>query len=640
MSLKAGKKPDVIPFADFTGGVNLNDPAMSLSDKELADSLNAILLANGFKRWPGAVNLTSKAAITDYLRGMYTSTEIDGTQYLYIFFGEKAYSINKSTGALTELYTLSGDGEVYGSTAHGTFFFANGTDVVKIEAETAYRVGIAAPTGVTATGATSGGSLADGTYKLYASYARRVGGVDVLYSKGQEIADVTISGGGGSGKITIADFANSSDAQVGNKVIWMTGAGGSTYYLHDSTGNNTTTTWEITSNTPESSTTTYGTYASANDLPKSFTFMFEFDNRLWGVYQNKVYYSLKGATAYDLEIWSANNYITYPFPIRSLFGTGPHLCVNTKNNGVIIQPNADVSAKYEHFEEKDSFRFIRTVADWNGNKIGLTKERLRVFSSETLKFEPWDYGYNIRPVLDMVWSQTDTNFHPCGIVHRRENRVEYLLSLQNTAINEVCNNRTYALNLSRTYFIDIDRNKTPWEIVGRGFNNVAIDDDNTLFMGQSFDGSSTVYKELNTATTQVGIYGDAGTYIDTAEDMTSYVTSKTFIENMFTKQIIEDIRAMYKTKDVTTMLLSIQDGGTNTVEQESDQVSAGQSLWGVMQWGVDNWSVEGFVQYQFKGKMGVFGYTWNIKFSQTANDINMQLLRIDVLTTNETGRGI
>lgn len=645
MSLAASKKDDVISFADLTEGVNINDHAISLNPNQLSDSLNVILLKRGFKRHPGAVNVTAKGACTDYFRGMYHHSNLSGTNFLYEVHGGKVYSVNKTTGALTELYNMTGQGEIWASSSNGKLFMCNGTAVIKIEGATAYRVGIAAPSGVTATGSTSGGSLADGVYKLYASYARRVSSTDVLYSKGQAISDVTISGGGGAGKITIAGFSNSSDTQVGNKVIWMTTADGSTYYLYDSTGDNTTLTWDITSATPDNTAITYDAYAMNNDLPGAFTFLFIMDKRVFGVIDNIIYYSMKGATEYDLERFPTKNNITYPYKITGLFACGGHLCINTAENGVIIQPNADVTAKFEHIEQFTSFKYMRTVAEWSGNKIGMTSDRIGVFRSDTLKFEPFDYGFNIKKVLQRVWVKDDSNHIPCGQVYRRDNRNEYQLSLMDTDVNETNNNRTYILNLSRTIFQNIDNYKTPWEIVGRGYNYSAVDSSNTLFMAQSFNGSSTIYKELSTHSTEVGLYKDAGTYLDTATDMSMHITTRVISKNMFTKMIIENLRVLFKSSKISNILVTIEDDPAKLITQNTEAYSYGQTLWDAFNWAATNettpvWSAENLMQYEFKGDLGVFGYSWSLKFSQTADDIDFMVAEIDVKVTSETGRGI
>jgi len=213
-----------------------------------------------------------------------------------------------------------------------------------------------------------------------------------------------------------------------------------------------------------------------------------------------------------------------------------------------------------------------------------------------------------------------------------------MLSFQDTNINDTNNNRTYVLNLSRTIFQDIDNYRTPWEIVQRGFNYAAIDTDNILYMGQSFIASSTIYKELTTASTQKGIYGDAGTYIDTAENMKLSITSKSFLENVFTMSIIEDVRMLLRTKEVSSISINILDDASLQNTTTTNQDSAGQSLWDVMKWDEDNWSSEGYMLYDLKGAAGVFGFLWNCEFSQTADDIDMEIAEINIQVTTETGR--
>jgi hypothetical protein len=644
MSLDWKKTVDVISFSDFTGGVNINDHAISLNQNQIADCMNAILLKRGFKRYPGTVNLTAKDACSDYFRGMFHSSNITGTNFLYEVHGGKVYSVDKTTGSLTELYDMTGQGEAWGSVSHGKLFLCNGSKVIKIEGNTAYQVGITPPTGVTATGSNTGGTLPNGVYKIFAGYARRSSGTDVLYSKGQSITDVTISGSN-VGKIVIANFANSSDLQVGNKVIWMTLANGVTYYLFDSTGDNSTTTWEITSTSTYNNAITYDAYAMNNDLPGAFTFLFIMDKRIFGVIDNIVYYSLKGATEYDLERFPTKNNITYPYRITGLFSCGGHLCINTAENGVIIQPNADITAKFEHIEQITSFRYIRTVANWNGNKIGMTSDRIGLFRSDTLKFDPFDYGINIKPVLQRVWVNDDSNHRPCGVVFRRENRNEYQLSIMDSLVNDKNNNRTYVLNLSRTIFQDIDNYNTPWEIIGRGFNYAVVDTANTLFMAQSFEGSSTIYKELAQHSTEIGIYKDAGTYLDTATDMLMYIKTRTVTKNMFTKMIIENIRALFKSSKISNLLITVEDDPAKLITQDTTASAFGQTLWDDFNWADTDgdepiWSAENLMQFEYKGDMGVFGYSWSLKFSQTSDDIDLIIAQFDVKVTNETGRGI
>lgn len=627
----------------MSGGVNVTDPAVSLRPNEVRDCLNARLLLRGFERWPGAENLPAHGVVTDFFRGEFHHSEVDGTDHLFTVFGGKLYEINKSTGAKTELYDMTGSGEAWGGSHFGTFFCANGSSVVKVEGSTAYQVGITPPTGVTAAGATSGGSLADGTYKLYAAYARRVSGVNVLYSTGQSIADVVISGGGGNGKITISNFANSGDGQVGNKVIFMTDAGGSTYYQYHQTEDNTTTTFDIVDASNKQTAITYTAYSQPSARPGNFTFLFAHNNRLWGIIGNVLYYSMKATptNTYNLERFRPLDYIKYPYQLTGIFAVGKHLCLNTAENGVIVQPLADVTAPYEHLEQRQSFKYMRTVGDWRGGKIGVTNDRVGFFDPTTMQFEEWDYGKNIRPALTQIWANATSDFQPCGITYRRADRIEYQLSFRDTRVGSYNNNRTYALNLSRTTFLDAENFKAPWEIVGRGFNYVCVDGDNTLFMAQSRDSAGTVYKEDSTSTTEVGIYDDDGSYISTAQNMRMWVTTRTVLKNLFTKQVIDNIRGLYRIAAPITVGVYIADDSSKSVTQEISLADAAmeESLWGTMVWG-DNWAGEDEQMDEIKIYDGVHGYTWYLKLSQTGDDSDCVVTQLDVLLKNATGRGI
>jgi hypothetical protein len=650
----------IITIEDLSGGLNNNDPALTISDNEVADCKNAKFLKKGYERWPGTEPLTVQNAINDYIRGEFTHGEADGTQHLYKVHGGKLYEVSKSDGSLTELYELTGQGEAWGVSSHGTFFCSNGSGMCKIEGTTAYRVGIVPPSGVVATGQTSGGNLPDGVYKLYASYARvePVAGVDtdVLYSQGEELTNVTISGGSGNGSIDISNFLNSSDPQVGNKVIWMTRANLSVYLKWKTTGDNTTESFTITDADPENSLITYGAKAKDNGLPPDLDYLFAFDNRLFGIVNNILRWSRKGYTKYDLDRWPAVNSRLISYRMTALFGCEKHLCLNTEQNGIMLLPFADVNAKIEHFEQQTSFEYVRTVSKWNGNLIGMTRDRIGLFNKETFTFDPWDYGYNIRPFLNRIWQDDGANNRPCGIVHRRDNRMEYMLSFKDNAVNNSNNNRTLILNLSRTYYIDIDRNKTPWELLGRGFNYVVKDTDNILYFAQHIEGAGTIYKELSNHTYEKGIFNDSGNYLTENTDMETFVITKTFIKDVWTKQIIEQARSLLQTTDPSTLLVTIKDDPSKTISQSTTSDALGVNKWSndaettedAMVWAADDddgtnedrkWSTEAIRLYYYKGKSGINGYTWNMKFSQTSDEIDFYLQQLSMYLTNVTGRG-
>jgi hypothetical protein len=636
MSLPANKNIKIVSLGDMSGGLNVNDPAVSITENQLAACQNVILLKKGFKRWPGAENLTTKDDIADVFRGLFSHGVIAGTQYLYGVWGGKVYSVNKATGAIgSALYDLTGTGEASGGSHWGKFYMCNGTKCCKVEGGSAYQIGISAPT-TGAAAAAAGGTLPDGVYKIFVGYARRISGVNVLYSQGYALSDITL--GGGNNTVSITGFANSADAQVGNKVVWMTNAGGTTYYFFSETTNNTTTTITISDTSAQNNAVIYDTYAMTNALPGAFTYMYAFDNRLWGIIGNNLYYSQKATVSYDLEKFPTINKIEFPYQLTGIFSLGTNLYLNTADNGIMVLPNANVGARYEHTEQRESFSFMNTVADWNGGKIGLTKNKVGFFDGNS--FQPFDYGYNIRPVLQKIWGSTTADFMPVGFTYRRDNRIEYAISFRDTDLGTANNNRTYVLNLSQTFFQDSANYKTPWEMVDRGFNYVAVDSANQAFYAQSYAGSSQIYKEYTIHSWNKGIYDKAGTFLTAATTMTASVTSKTIIENMFTKQIIGETGLLFNISKLATITVSILDDLAKNVSQATGISTYASTAWDAFNWDTANWASEGVQQYKLKEQAGTFGYAWNWSFMQNDDDINLLLTDVDVMVTKETGRGI
>lgn len=640
MSKLADKKSVVYKFGDFSGGVNINDPAISIPANQCQDILNFQVLRQGLRRWPGALNVTALGDVTNYFRGQFRYTTTTGNDYLLSCFGGKVYSVNKSTGALTLIYDLGGSGEMWGSEHFGSFFITNGSDSCKIEGTTGYRIGIAAPTAASVAPA-SGGSLPDGVYYVYVGYARQVSGLNVLYSKGYYAGSVTL--GTGNNKVAITGFTNSSDAQVNNKVVWMTDAGGATYYFYGETGDNTTTAITISNDTDKNNSIIYDTYAAYNDLIPTIDCLFAFDNRLWGIKDNILYYSQKSTNNYELEKFPVLNKIEYPYKLTGIFAIGENLYLNTLTNGIIKQPAGNVGVRFEHKEQRYSFKYMRTVVDWNGGKFGITNDGLMFFDGE--KFQEFDYGYNIKPALKKIYSESGENTQPCGIVVVRDNRVEYHLSFCDTALGTSNNNRTYVLNLSQTFFQDSQNYKTPWEILGRGFNYATVDTTGTLYMSQSHIDGSVIYKENSSNTTEIGIYDETGAYLSTAEEMFAYINSKVIITDLFTKSIIENVRALVQLGSVANIQVIIADDLSTILSQDTDISSYGGAIWDSFVWDATSpeqvrWVNEQESMTEIKGDQGMFGYSFYIKFSQTADDINFKYGEIDLLVTLETGRGI
>ena len=621
---------------DFSGGLNITDPATSIRENQVHACTNAVFEKLGAKRWCGCEGVTAKNAIADYLRGLYNSEEISGTYHLFGMWGGSLYEITPSTGAVSAaLFSPTGTGELWGATHWGKFYATNGTASFKIEGSTGYRTGIVPPAAGSSSAA-AGGTLPDGVYKIKLGYARKVGGLNVLYSQGYDLGNVTL--GGGNNTISISGFLNSADQQVNNKVVWMTLADGETYYFFYETGNNTTTAFTIASDSAYENAILYDQFGAPSGLPPVMTGLIVFDNRIFGYSGNYLYYSLKSTVSYDLERFPALNKIEYPYQITGLFTMGKFLYINTASNGVIIQAVDDLGSRFEHIEEKTSFKYMRTVVDWNGGKLGLTRDGLEFFDGE--KFVKFDYAYNIRSVIQSMYASADSNYQPCACVVSRSNRMEYHLSFRDTAIGSLNNNRTYVLNLSQTFYQDNLNFKTPWEMINRGFNYSARSSSGQWFFGQSYEASSTIYKETALHSTQQGIYSETGVYLTVATNMDIYYASKIFFDSMFTKVTIEGCALFFQILEKARVSVVIADDPAKLVNQETDVTAYADSKWDEMVWDDDLWGGGQLQRYLTKGKIGVKGYSWYAAFSQTADDPDLIVRTIDVLATIESGRGI
>ena len=154
-------------------------PAIAIGKKQVTRCLNAIIREQGWKRSPGYLGLKATAMTAAYLKGLHIYERLAGTETLLLVSGGKLYSVNETNGAITELYNLTGTGEAWFANAYDNCYVCNGTKVVKVEGTTAYQVGLTAPTGASVA-AVAGGTLPDGDYNVYVSYARKVSGANVL----------------------------------------------------------------------------------------------------------------------------------------------------------------------------------------------------------------------------------------------------------------------------------------------------------------------------------------------------------------------------------------------------------------------------------------------------------------------------
>ena len=504
-----------IDYSKVSGGLNTTEDPTAIRDSQAQDCENAIILDRGWKRSPGFKGLKTSEMFNSAAQGLFVYERNDGTETLLSVSGGKLYTVDQTTGDTTELYDMGGSGEAWFTNWRDKCWVCNGSKLVKVEsASVAYQVGIDAPASGPSVSAVSGGSLADGTYSVYIGYARKVSGTNVLYSGGLLLGDVVISGSNKT--IRISDFANSTDAQVNNKVVWVQEPSGSVYYFYHETGDNTTTTVDVSSNTNKNTSLLFSINAASNLIVSSPQYCHMHDRRLWVAVDNRLYYSLQSGTVYDLEKFdTVNNYIDYPYVIKGLFTHGEHLYINTPN-GIIRQPYGDVGARYEMIASSAQglpvyFKEFRTVDAWGSYTIGLTNDGVRFFNGQT--FVQFDLSRDIKPDIQRLYNGSTTAFRPCGCVHRRSFRTEYLLSYRDLNDGGLVNNRTLVLNLDSFIAAPNAKNYQSWERWKTGFSYMATKKDNTIYYCQSKDGGSNICAEDSTSTADQYIYNSGSLFL-------------------------------------------------------------------------------------------------------------------------------
>ena len=625
-----GHKPIELDLSDVKGGVNTSAPSSALRKDQCQDCLNAILRDIGYQRAPGFLGLksTSVAAATGY--GLWTYERLDGTEILLLMAGTKVYSVSTVNGAATEIFDFGGSaGEAWFANWLDKCWISNGTKLVKIESETVgYQAGISAPSAGPTISAVAGGTLPDGEYNVYIGYARKVSGVNVLYSAGLLLGDITL--GTGNNTIRISSFANSADGQVNNKIVWATDAGGSVHYFYHQTNDNTTTTVDVTSNTSKNSALLYSVQAASNLIPASPEYLTVFDKRIWYNVSNVLYYSLQEGNVYDLERFDTDtNYITFPFKIKGIFGLGPHLYINTVA-GLIRQPFGDPTARYEMVSTGQGgkplyFTEFRTVDYWGQNIIGVTNDGVRVFDGE--RFWTVDLGNDIRPDLNRATNNSAAGRYMSGKVHRRAERTEYLLSYYDTnkGTATICN-RIAALNLDKVAIYQNNSAVAPWEFWGFGCNYMTTFKNNSIYYAQTFGGETQISGEQLNPNTDKYVFNSSGALISTETTKEMYVQ---------TRDIIVDIMATCQWIRAHLLIQLIKDGTlTLTLSDETALTCAGAIAPYVVSIPIFDVAVfdeavfvdESPVVRIIKLPMKMKGRRVNMKISQNANDPNFKVI--------------
>lgn len=637
--MAATRKIAAINFTDFSGGVNsVESPVMIKPNQVDPETIGFVLKKSGFVRAPGAQGLTASDVYSTYLRLMTFYRQYTTTEKLISVSNGHLYDNSLVDGSLTDLYNMTGTGAAWMAEAYSKAFVCNGSAVIKLENATAYRVGIDAPSGVTAA-ASAGAGLPDGAYSVYASYARRVGSANVLYGKGQLVGTVTL--GSGNNRITVS-MANSSDSQVGNKIIWIKSPTEAVHYFFYETTNNSTTSFIISGTGAKSTSLVYESDALNNGLPPNGTFIYSFANRLWLISGNTFYYSKASFNEYDLEVFPAANFRTTPYNLTGIFSIGNNLYFNT-DSGILALPNADISALAYLIEPRWNFKYMRTVDRWNNGVIGLTTDGVRFFDGE--KFGSVDLSYYIKTDIDRLYNDTDGNFEPCGYVYRNDIRSEYHLMWYDTQVNAVTNSKHAVLNLDTCNAIGITGAFSPddaniaWEYHNHSGNFAAISrNTNDVYIAQQHETAPKVYLLSKTTNAAKYMYDITGALLTEDTVTRAFFRSREVLPQLDGKIWIKRVYVLAKNSLPFSVQFGIGDRFTieSTVHTLNGGITGGL-VWDSGRWDADSWPADNAFKVRLLGDDSLWGGTAWVKVWTEENDITFKILSIMMMIEIETG---
>jgi hypothetical protein len=558
MAWGTGRKNVELSFSDMSGGVANAYPPHSIADNQLADAFNIICEKKGCSRAPGLSAISTAALFDTELRGWFIYRKLDGTEIYIAVSDKKIYSVSLTAGTKTQIGTLSADTECTAVNSNGKLWIVNGTDAVKIESTLAvYRIGIAAPTGFTATN-TGTGTLAAGAYKVAVSYTRKISGTAVLHSAPQIVSTVTVSG---SELIRIATTA-SLDPQVTHITAWLTDAAGSVYYYYGDT-TNATGNFDIANATNKNANLVMYEQAAGNQLPLSLTKIYSYDGRLWGLKadSNEIYYTLRAQNVYDLEKWPTENHIpTIPTTVYSLHAVKGDLHVNTPLGMFIIQ-NFDTTAKplpvlndAQGFGQILYFLKDQKLAEHNGLVFGVTNDGFRFYDGEKFSI---DISQHIKPWMDKVSENAD-DFPAHAIVLRRAGkRTELQLSYNNNEISVTNHNETLVLNIDTLSVTDAQNYNASWEKWSNGYKAAIVTNTNILVVAQCLNTASVI--AIQTGSADINAISEEGAYVLGQKNRRVFMRSRTTIQALIGYDVWKEIYWLAKLQSKCTGKVVIAD---------------------------------------------------------------------------------
>ncbi len=614
--------PVKVEFADVSGGVSYTEDMLKIRKNQVQDSLNAVLRKSGFIRRPGSTGGDVTFATNAQGLGIYK--RFNGTETLLGMAAGKLYSIATNLETKTELFDSGSSGDAFFASYLDKGWVCDGTTNMKVEGSSAYQIGITPPTGVTATAA-AGGTITDGTYTVYACYARKVSGSNVLYSIGQNLGSVVM--GGSNNTINIANFSNSADAQVNNKVIFLLEASEGVGYFFHETDDNTTTSFSITSETNEDQDIIYSVVAAENALPSAFDHIHAFDYRIFGGEGANLHYSLRNeSNVYDMErIFSSRK---MPFKIEGIFHLKEHLYVNTAG-GIYRLPYGSVTSEID-FVDRQRFYHMNTVRQWNDKIIGLTYDGIKLFDGE--KFLDYDVSYDVRREIEKIYGSI-SGFKPCAEIRRTNIRTEYHLCYNDDNLSTASNNARLVLNLNSLEFLPKKEVVAPWEPWSNGANYMVADDSQNLYMLQKHATLPKIYKFNTNASVDNNIYLRDGKLGSSDSLVHLFVTTRAIYVSLDAKIAWQTARILVKqiTRSTITVYIRETEVGKAVVTG-----GASGSLWAETPsdtdgfvWDVDSWSEDNFLRLKEKWPIDAYGYIAYFKIEQTADDINFAYLNFE-----------
>jgi hypothetical protein len=519
----------IVDFSDWSGGKNSAFPIHSLAENEVVDTVNLIHEKIGGSRAPGYKGVSVAALFDKPITGHFTYRTSTGVEHTIVVSNGKVWSVDTSAGTKTERGTMAGGGQAYAVNLAGKLWIVNGTSFVKVESDlSVYDVQLPIPSGNSAA-AVAGGTLADGVYGVYVSYARKDSSDRYLYSYPESLGNVTLGTGNNTVEITVAA---PTDGQVTHVVAWLTDAGGAVPYYYgeaDEDAGSIT----IADNSDRNASIRMDVNASSNaDLPIAPSGIYAFGDRLIVWATDTVYWSMKtDINPFDLERFLSENFRTFAFTVSSVFNVDTDLFFNSSKTGIHRLPFGDMTAEIKRINQRFWFNECLTeegkswVSFHNNLAFGYTNDGIRFFNGQAFSD---DLTFKIKPDINSVNLGVSSTYKPAMAVYRREGkRTELRFSYRDLNVSNTLNNRQLVLNLD--FFFDPMGPKRCWEVWEVGFCSYSLKGD-SIYCAQTKGDTGVIASEFGVA--DESIYNSSGTFLTSRTAKQVYLYSGSRINRL------------------------------------------------------------------------------------------------------------